>query len=197
MNWWYSDKLYDNWTNYWTYSEEQSFVDGITIWHQRQFIINYNQFYCFSWFFVFTKVLHYLETEADLHIHVIFYCFYHLLCYPCFLQVIVVNKNIALVRIHNDEAIVFGIIKKFKSSCISFLIAIRWATCLGIVLSWWLRIVILQRGRVDFVGVDFGRRKWLHGHLLIVHVILWFSLLVVWILVVEIVHLFRTHHSLS
>ena len=85
--------------------------------------LNY-QIHGLSAFFVFSEVLHHFEAESDLlHVHlVLFERFDCLFCDTCFLQIIIMHKNIRFISIHYDESIIFCIVKKFQPTIVSLML---------------------------------------------------------------------------
>ena len=100
-------------------------------------------------------------------------------------------KNVRLVRIHYDEAVVPAFVEKFESPRVSLVLAILARTWAGGVIGASV-VVLLHLGRLDLAIYLFWRHL---VHLRVVYVGLGFAR-VVGRLIVEVVHLLRTHDSL-
>lgn len=91
----------------------RSFWEGVSWAEQGESISHDDKFNSFSWFFVLTEVLHDLEAEPDLQIHLVFKCLDNLLGDSCLLQIVIVYEYVGFICVHDNEPIVSAFVKKF------------------------------------------------------------------------------------
>lgn len=114
-----------------------------------------------------------------MHVHLVFEGFYHLFRDTSLLQIVVVNKNVTIVRVHNNETIVFGIIEEFQSTSIPLIFT---------VFCWRTRLKrhidrLIAKIRLGSQSRAWNLlRSWLNMYL--IHIIL----------VVKVIHLLWTHY---
>ena len=170
-----------------------SFWEGIAWAEQRKGVAHNDELYSFSRFLILPEVLHNFEVETDLQVHLIFKCLDNLLWNSCFLQIIIMHEDVWFICIHDYKTVVSTFIEKFESA--SEALVLTALSCLRVsrICAW--SIVVLSLGRLGLRWKRFLRRHRVYWHLRIVHVVLWFVTIIRW-LVVQVIHLLRTHYSL-
>lgn len=111
---------YSLWIKSWKLSIIYNWSKSRVKWWHSQTIIKYNQIYCFSALFVFTKIWHYFVRKPNNSFALLIRSD-SFLTDSSLLKIITMNKYITLISIHYDKAIIFCFIEKLQSSCISFI----------------------------------------------------------------------------